>query len=147
MWIAPAWANLQWNSTALLTSYMIVFRFCWPELCLFFPLSLRCCLRSVSNWNTWEQKIPFESISLRNITVGKHKWAMQNPTKQTTKIIVASLVNAPAIEIKTFWHQNDDQVCKLWGMKITYRSCRLPLAISSFQRSTRVIDHNCKPLL
>lgn len=56
-------------------------------------------------------------------------------------------VNTPAIEIKMFWHQNDDQVCKLWGMKITYRSCRLPLAISSFQRSTRVIDHNCKPLL
>lgn len=38
-----------------LTSYMMVLRFCWPALCRLLPVSLRCCLRSVSNWKTWKR--------------------------------------------------------------------------------------------
>lgn len=36
------------------TSYMMVLRFCWPVLCLFFPLSFLCSFRSVKSLNTWE---------------------------------------------------------------------------------------------
>lgn len=36
------------------TSYMMVFKFCCPMLCLFLPLSFLCSFRSVSSLNTWE---------------------------------------------------------------------------------------------
>lgn len=36
------------------TSYMMVFKFCCPVLCLFFPLSFLCSFRSVRSLNTWE---------------------------------------------------------------------------------------------
>lgn len=112
MWPTPVWANLQRNVTVLLTSYMIVFRFCWPELCLFFPLSLRCCLRSVSNWNTWGKKPkyfrPFESIF-----PGKQKWTMQNPINQTKIMWLLWWRMHQQLNWKMFWHQNDEKVCKL----------------------------------
>lgn len=38
------------------TSYMMVFRFCCPGVCLFFPLSFLCSFRSVRSWNTLQTK-------------------------------------------------------------------------------------------
>lgn len=108
MWISPACANLRRNFTVLLTSYMIVFRFCWPELCLFFPLSLRCCLRSVSNWNTWGKKCfkSFEIILPKNIAAGKHRWILSTKIKKKKCCFFADYTSN--LKWKILWQQKGE---------------------------------------